>query len=118
MNKRINSFKYAINGIIHCYSQPNMLIHGLASVFAILLGIIVKLSLTEWGIIILTIGVVTAAEAFNTSLENLVDLVSPGENEKAGMAKDIAAGAVLITAVMAVAAACFIFLPKIIEIVG
>jgi len=54
MNNRIRSFKYAIDGVIHCYSQPNMVIHALAAVLVLFTGIIVRLSFLEWGIIILT----------------------------------------------------------------
>jgi diacylglycerol kinase (ATP) len=116
ITKRIRSFKYAIDGIIHCYAQPNMIIHGVAAVFVILLGIVLKLSLTEWGIIFVTIGLVKTTEAINTAIEKLVDLVSPGHNEKAGLVKDISAGAVLLASLVAVGVALVVLLPKIIQI--
>lgn len=118
IKKRTSSFKYAINGIIHCYSQPNMIIHAVIAIVVILSGIVLKLSVSEWTIILLTIGMVKAAEAFNTAIEATVDLISPEINEKAGIIKDIAAGAVLITSITAAAVGIFIFLPKILTLIS
>ncbi len=72
-----------------------------------------SISTQEWLILVLTFGMVLMAEAFNTALEFLTDLVSPEPHPLAGKAKDVAAGAVLITAVMAVVVGMIIFLPKI-----
>jgi len=66
---------------------------------------------TEWIVIILCIGVVIAAELFNTAIERLVDLVSPERHPIAGQVKDIAAGAVLVCAVAAAIIGIIIFLP-------
>ena len=81
---------------------------------AIILGIILKLSLVEWAILTITIGLVLILEFINTSLEQIVDIVSPEKQEKARIAKDVAAASVLISAIIAVLVGVFLFLPKII----
>jgi diacylglycerol kinase (ATP) len=68
----------------------------------------------EWIVIILCFAIVMTAEAFNSAIEKLVDFVSPGIHPQAGKIKDIAAGAVLITAIIAAIIGCIIFIPKII----
>lgn len=84
----------------------------LAAVLAILVGIWLKFDLYEWIAIIFCIGLVWAAEIFNTAIEKLVDLVSPEQNPKAGLVKDIASGAVLVTAMMALVIGVFIVTSK------
>lgn len=114
MKKRLLSFKYAGQGIRTLFStQPNARIHLLILIVVVGMGIVFSISLTEWLILILTFGVVLTAEAFNTALEFLTDLTSPEPHPLAGKAKDVAAGAVLISATMAVIIGLMIFLPKI-----
>ena len=67
----------------------------------------------EWCIILLVIGMVLAAELMNSAIEMLTDLASPAYSKKAGRLKDMAAGAVLITAITAVIVGLIIFIPKI-----
>ncbi len=112
----IKSFKYAIDGIKEAFqSEKNMRVHFVLMVIAIILGIILKLSSIEWAILIITIGLVLILEFINTSLEQIVDIVSPEKQEKAKIAKDVAAAGVLISAIVAVLIGSFIFLPKIIQ---
>lgn len=115
MNKRIRSFKYAIQGISHTAAQPNMLIHLIAAVLVIMAGLFFELSRADWMMLIFAIGLVLAAESFNTSIEKLTDLVSPDHNQTAGVVKDIAAGAVLICAVTAAVIGLLVFIPEIIS---
>ena len=82
----------------------------------ILCGIIFEISLLEWQICIVLFGVVIGAEIFNTAIETVVDLVMPNINEKAKLAKDLAAGAVLIIAISAAIVGLTIFVPKAIEL--
>ncbi len=70
-----------------------MPVHLLATVATVGLGFTVGLSGIEWAVVLTQIGLVWAAETFNTAIEKLVDLVSPEFNPKAGIVKDIAAGA-------------------------
>jgi diacylglycerol kinase len=117
LSKRLASFKYAFKGISNLFqTQPNAQIHLIAATFAIALGIYLKLSFEEWAILSITIFAVLAAEAFNTAIEYLTDLVSPDFHPLAGKTKDVAAAGVLLTAIGAIFVAIFIFLPKIISL--
>lgn len=109
--KRIHSFGYALQGIVYFIrTQPNAWIHLTAMVAVICLGFYQKLNLIEWVLIVLTIGLVLSAEAFNTAVEKLTDLVSPEHHPLAGIVKDVAAGAVLITAIAATVIGILIFI--------
>ena len=114
--QRVNSFKYAFNGIILLFqTQIHGRFHAFFGLFVIVAGFFFNISITEWCIVILSISMVIAAEAINTAIESLTDLVSPDYHLLAGQAKDLAAGAVLICAIGTVVIGFIIFLPKIIE---
>jgi len=113
MRKRIKSFGYAIRGIRYVFgTEANMKIHIAISILVIICGIVFAISLTEWIFCLLCIGMVVAAEMLNTAIENVVDLASPDQHPLAGKAKDIAAGAVLICAIISVVIGLLIFIPK------
>ena len=115
--KIINSFKYAIEGIISSFkTERNMKIHVLAMIVVIALGLFFKLNKVEWCFIIIAIASVISAELFNTAIETVVDMVSPERNPKAKLAKDIAAGAVLVVAIGAAIIGFIIFGPQIINV--
>lgn len=117
--KRIDSFKYAFNGIaLLIKTQVNTQFHLLAAVAVIALAWYLKVSALEWAVLALTMGSVIAAEGFNTALEFLTDLVSPDYHELAGKTKDVAAGAVLICAFAAIGVAVAIFAPKIVALIS
>ena len=112
--KLINSFKYAIEGFVSSFkTERNMKIHVLAMIIVIILGIYLKINLIEWCFIALAIALVIGAELFNTAIETIVDMVSPEKNEKAKLAKDISAAAVLAMAIAAIVIVIIIFIPKI-----
>lgn len=114
MKTRIHSFRHAIRGIgMVLKSEKNMQIHLIVSVLVIIAGIFFKINITEWMLCLLCFGLVLGAEMVNTSIEKLVDLVSPQRHELAGKAKDIAAGAVLICALIAASVGLIIFIPKV-----
>ena len=116
LKQRINSFGYAFKGIFDLFrSQPNAWIHLLAAFVVIAAGFYCQLSNTEWAVVLLTIFAVLAAEALNTAIEYLTDLVSPEYHPLAGKTKDAAAAGVLLVAIGAVCVGGFIFLPKIIN---
>lgn len=111
-NGRIRSFKFAFNGIrIMICSQQNAWIHSIATVVVIIFGIHFNLTISEWCWIILAAISVWTAEALNTAFEFLTDVASPEFHPLAGKAKDVAAGAVLITAIGAVLIGLLIFSP-------
>jgi len=93
-------FKYAFNGVFQAArTQRNMKFHLVAACLAFAAGVYAKLSPEGWCILALTIAGVIAAEMFNTAVEMLADEVSGGRrNDNIGLLKDVAAGAVLVTA--------------------
>ena len=114
MKRRIHSFKHAIRGIrMVIKSEKNMQIHLVVAVLVVLAGWFLNITTTEWMLCLLCFGLVFGAEMVNTSIENIVDLVSPKKHELAGRAKDMAAGAVLISALFAAGVGLIIFIPKI-----
>jgi diacylglycerol kinase len=113
------SFKHAIRGIrMVLSSEKNMQIHLIFVVLVVFFGLLLCISAVEWMVCLLAFGLVMGAEMMNTAVENIVDLISPEHHELAGKAKDIAAGAVLITAVFAALAGLLIFVPKGIQLVA
>ncbi len=115
--RRIKSFSYAINGLKFIIkTQVNFIIHLIAATTAVILGIILRINTCEWAILTLTIGLVLFAETVNTVIEQIMDFVSPEFNKKVGLIKDLAAGAVLVTAIISVIVGMIIFLPKIIAL--
>jgi len=118
MKKFVRGFGYAFNGIWHATAtQLNFRVHLVAALAAVFVGCILHISNNEWLWIILCIGMVLVAELFNTAIEFLTDLVSPEYNKKAGLVKDISAGAVLITAITALIVGLIIFLPKLLVLI-
>ena len=110
--KQLRSFSYAWQGILSCVGKEQKLsFHLIATVIVIIAGFVLGITRTEWTVIILCIGIVIAAELFNTAIEKLVDLVSPERHPIAGQVKDIAAGAVLVCAVAAAIIGLIIFIP-------
>ena len=117
IQKRLLSFKYAFNGIAYLYkTQPNLWIHTVVMFVALGLNIVLKISLTEWAIILIVMAMVLVGEIFNTAIELIVDFISPEYNKKAGIIKDVAAGGVLLTVFVAVIVGFLIYLPKIINL--
>jgi diacylglycerol kinase (ATP) len=114
LKKRANSFVYAFKGIKTLFAtQANARIHGIAIILVTLCGFYFNINKNEWCLIIFACTIVLMAEAFNTAIEFIVDLVSPDYHPLAGKAKDVAAAAVLITAIGAAGIGFLIFLPKI-----
>ncbi len=110
---RIKSFSYAFQGIKTFFqTQHNSWIHMLVAICVIILGSRFNLSLNEWCWIVFSIGMVFITEMLNTALEFLTDLVSPEFHPLAKKTKDVAAGAVLFSAIVAVVIGLFVFIPK------
>ncbi|MBL0329435.1 MAG: diacylglycerol kinase family protein [Bacteroidetes bacterium] len=111
---RLLSFGFAFQGLITFFkTQHNAWIHLLSAIVVIVLGFIYHVTAVEWCWLIVAIGFVFAAEMFNTAIEFLTDLVSPQFHPLAKKVKDVAAGAVLVAAIMAVAIGLIVFLPKL-----
>ena len=117
MKKIRNSFKYAIEGIWKSFkTERNMKIHIFIMILVIIAGIILKINKSEWIICIILFAIVIGSELFNTSIETIVDMVMPEKNEKAKIAKDVSAGAVLVVAIGAAIIGLVIFVPRILNI--
>lgn len=115
MRKLIRSFGFAFKGVAYATrTQLNFRIHLFATVLAVGMGLFFHIKHEEWLWVALCIALVLVAEIFNTMIEALVDLVSPGYNEKAGHIKDMSAGAVVLSACFAAIVGLVIFLPKLI----
>ena len=118
MRKFIRGFGYAFNGIWHAAAtQLNFRVHLAAAAVALYGGWALHISPDEWLWIILCIGMVLMAELFNTAIEFLTDLVSPEYNKKAGLVKDMSAGAVLVIASCALIIGLIIFVPKLLVLI-
>jgi diacylglycerol kinase (ATP) len=110
----IKSFGYAFSGIYRLFkSESNARIYLLATLCTLTAGILLRISNTEWCVILIVIALVWAAEAFNTAFEKLTDHLFPEYHETARFAKDLAAGAVLVCAMAAFVCGLIIFLPKL-----
>lgn len=110
----LQSFNYAFEGIIYAFkTQRNMRLHFLATAIILAASLILKLSKLEILILFLTIAFVIFAEMLNTAIEVVVDLFTQAHHPLAAIAKDVAAGAVLITAAVAVIVGYLIFFPAI-----
>ena len=109
-----NSFKYAFEGIQEAWkTEQNLKIHFVIMALVIIAGFIFKISAMEWIVCLLLFAIVISLELINTAIETTVDIAMPEINEKAKYAKDIAAGAVLFSAMISVIVGLIIFLPKI-----
>lgn len=110
----VNSFKYALEGILTAFkTEQNMKIHFLIIILVIIFGIILKITKIEWIICIILFALVISLELINTAIENTVDLITTEKNPKAKIAKDVAAGAVLVSAIASAIIGLIIFVPKI-----
>lgn len=113
-NKNIFGMKYAVAGIIKLLkSERNMRVHCCAAIITVISGFLLKLTSGEWIAVILCIGTVMSAEAFNTAIEKLADIVCDRHNPAIAAVKDIAAGGVLIVSLMSAAVGVAIFFSKL-----
>lgn len=110
---RIKSFHYAFAGLKTLFvEEHNARIHLVSALIAIALGFVLKISPNEWISLIVVISLVFICELINTSLEALADFASPEKHPQIKKVKDLAAGAVLISAISAFITGIIIFAPK------
>jgi diacylglycerol kinase len=114
IQNRYRSFRAALRGFGWLIvSERHFQLHLVAAVAAILLGLILGLTLVEWAVLVLTIGLVLVAEAINTAIEHTIDLTVRQIHPLARTAKDVGAAGVLIAAFISVLVGCLLFLPKL-----
>ena len=100
---RIDAFGHAFRGWGHVLrTQHNAWIHSIVAITVFILGLWLRLPLSDWAVLILTIATVFSAEFVNTAIEAVVDLASPDKHPLAKIGKDVGAGAVLVAALAAV----------------
>lgn len=112
------AFACAMRGIADTAHERNFLIELCFMVLCIALGFLFGISFVEWAIVIICFGLVLGGECFNTALEAVVDLASPDYHELARLAKDAAAGGVLLFSAASFLVGIIIFLPRILMLVG
>ncbi len=106
----LSGFRYAQEGILHCFrTQRNMRIHFFTLVAVLLSGLLLRLESRDMVALLFAISLVIVAEMINTAIEKVVDMVTESYSPVAKLAKDVAAGAVLIAAMNAVMAGLLIF---------
>ena len=112
---RLQSLRDALRGLADAWhTQPNLRLHVAVGFGVILLGAAARLSLTEWLWVSFAIGLVLFAELMNTAIEQAIDLaIGLAPDPLARRVKDIAAGCVLVSAVLAVVIGCLTFLPRL-----
>lgn len=117
-NPLYKSFGYAFEGIFTgIKKERNMKIHCLAMLCVVAAGLLLRISISEWCLCLVLFGLILSLELVNTAVEAVVDLVTEEKKPLAKIAKDTAAGAVLIAAIMAAGAGLLIFVPKILAFV-
>jgi len=116
LKKNLLAFKAAFNGIaIALRSERNLRFHYFAVAVVSISGFLIGMTNLEWLIILILFAIVISMEMINTAIERLCDLIQPEEDTQIGKIKDISAGAVLWTCLIAVAAALVLFVPKLLK---
>lgn len=111
------SFKYAFSGLKYgIINTKNLHIDFVFAILVIICGFVFQISVIEWLIILLCFALVMSLELMNTALETVVDLASPDIHPLAKIGKDVAAGAVLMAAIMTAIIGFIIFIPKFIDL--
>ena len=114
---RLRSFRYAFRGLrTMLFSQHNAWVHAIATILVVIAGGICHLSASEWCAIVVMVAAVWTAEALNTAFEFLCDVASPQFHPLVEKAKDVAAGAVLLSAIGAVVVGVLIFWPRLVAL--
>ena len=115
--KLVRSFGYAWEGVFYVLSHDqNLRIHGLIGLATLILGLFLGISSYEMGLLVITIFFVFVAEMLNSAVEKVVDLITTEHRIEAKIAKDIAAGMVLVAAMGSIIVGLFIFLPHLLAL--
>ena len=114
LRRRVDAFRHAGRGIATMLrTEPHARFHAASTIVVVAAGLWAGLDRLEWVAITLTIALVWSLEAVNTAVEAICDRVSPEAHPLIGVAKDVAAGGVLIAAIAAVVVAGLIFGPRV-----
>lgn len=114
----LDSFKYALQGLKTAFTgERNFRIHCAAIILVSLFGILLRLSAMKWALLFLTMGFVLVCEVVNTVAETLVDMITSEYSTQAKKVKDLAAGAVLVSAITAVLVGVFVFAEPVLNLI-
>ena len=117
ISKQIKSFKYAFNGLrILIREEHNSRVHFFAVIVVTSAGFYFEITAMEWVTLVLVMGFVVSMEIMNSSIENVCDFISPEKHELIKKVKDLAAAAVLISALSALIIGLIIFVPKFLDL--
>ena len=115
--QRLQSFRHAFSGIFYLLGrEPNYIIHTIAAILVIAAGFVFSVTRAEWIILVLTIGIVMATEALNTSIEKICDRFLTEKDDQVKIIKDAAAAAVLIVSICAAIVGVIVFLPYVLQL--
>lgn len=118
ISPRLQSFANALNGMMLLFREEhNAKIHLSAVFLTVALGFILNISIAEWLAVLLSIALVISLELVNSAIENLCDFVSPKKDDRIKNIKDLAAGAVLWSAILAFVLGTIIFVPKLWQLI-
>ncbi len=113
----LSSFRYSMEGLEYSYKyEQSMFIHFIATILAITVGLVLGLNLIEWALVFFAIGLVLAAELFNTAIEAVVDLVTMEIHPLAKIAKDCGSAATFVLSIVAAIIGALVYIPHIIEL--
>ena len=115
LRARLRSFRYAFAGMRLLFGEEhNARIHATITVLVVVAGIVLRVSPVEWGVLVICIGMVLAAEAFNSAIERVANYLTTERDDRIRDIKDLAAGAVLLCAIAAAIVGLIVFVPHIV----
>lgn len=115
LEKKLRSFRYALTGIKIAWREEfNFRIEVACALLALLLSWLLRISLSEFIIVVFLVGFVLAAETMNTAFEELCDKFEPSHDPHIGKIKDLAAAAVLLSSIAAFVIGLLIFIPYLV----
>ena len=115
IKRTLRTFKYSAQGLAYAYkNEQSMWIHAAATIVTVTLGIIFSLSLTEWALIFIALGVILASELINTAIEAAVDLCTLEIHPLAKIAKDCGSAATFVLTLVSIVICLFVFIPHFI----
>lgn len=117
IKRLLRSFRYATQGLLYVIKQEqNMKIHLVVGTLVVILSFLLDIPTVHFFIVLVIIGIVFALEALNTAIERTVDLVTKEYHPVAKIAKDVAAGAVLVFSIFAAIIGLWIFIPPLLQL--
>ena len=112
IKRTLRTFKYSWQGLAYAYkNEQSMWVHAIASAITIIIGIVCGLTLTEWAIVLIALGVILASELINTAIEAAVDLCTLEIHPLAKIAKDCGSASTFVLTICAVIVCLMVFMP-------